>query len=340
MAVTLKDIAKKVGVHPSTVSRVLSGKYDNFNVSEKTRKLIFETVKKFNYSPNEMARNLRLQKTQTIGLIIPDILNPFYAGMARSLGIECEKKDYSFIICNTDEIQEKEINFIQMLKRRRIEGLVITPVQDSKDHFEELIEENFPFVLASRYFDDFETNAVVTDDYNDVFKAVEYLIKLGHSRIGFIRGRKASSAIQDREKGYKGALAKYNMQIDQDLIVGNGCTIEGGYKATKEILNLPEKPTALLVSANVIVVGALEAIFEAGLSVPDDVSVVGFTNMKSTPYLSYPLTSISQPIGQLGKRAFDLLFQHIQSPDEHKYKKIILPSKFSIGKSTQKALGS
>jgi len=336
----LKDIAKKVGVHPSTISRVLSGKYDHFNVSEKTRKLILETVKEYNYAPNEMARNLRLQKTQTIGLIILDILNPFYAGIARSLGIECEKNDYSYIICNTDEVQEKEINFIKMLKRRRIEGLIITPVQDSKNHFEELLEEKFPFVLTSRCFNDLETNAVVTDDYNDVFKAVEYLIKLGHSRIGFIRGRKASSAIQDREKGYKGALAKYNMQIDQDLIVGNGCTVEGGYEATKEILNLPERPTALLVSANVIVVGALEAIFEAGLSVPDDVSVVGFTNMKSTPYLSYPLTSISQPIVQLGKRAFDLLFKQIQSPDEHRYKKIVLPSKFSVGKSTQKAIGS
>jgi len=340
LAVTLKDIAKKVGVHPSTVSRVLSGKYDNFNVSEKTRKLILETVKKFNYAPNEMARNLRLQQTQTIGLIIPDILNPFYAGMARSLGIECEKKDYSFIICNTDEIQEKEINFIKMLKRRRIEGLVITPVQDSKEHFEELMNEGFPFVLAGRCFNGFKTNAVVTDDYNDVFKAVEYLIKLGHSRIGFIRGRKVSSAIQDREKGYRGALAKYNMQIDQDLIIGNGCTVESGYRATKEILNLPERPTALLISENVIVVGALEAIFEAGLSVPDDVSIVGFTNMKSTPYLSYPLTSITQPTGQLGKRAFDLLFKQIQSPDEHKYEKIVLHGKFSIGKSTQKAIGS
>ena len=340
MAATLKDIAKKVGVHPSTISRVLSGKYDNFNVSKETRDLIQKTAKELQYVPNEMARGLRLRRTNTIGLIIPDILNPLYTGIAKSIGTACENNNYSFVICNTDGIQEKEIKFIEMLKSKRTDGIIIVPVQDRKDHFEELKKENYPFVLISRSFEDLETNTVITDNFSGAFKLVEYLIKLGHRRIAFIGSRRAKFMNQDKEKGYREALNTYNISIDHDLIVGDGFTSESGYLATKDILSLPKKPTALLVSANVIIVGVLEAVFEAGLSIPDDISVVGFTDMRSTPFLSCPLTAVSQPVAQMGKRAFGLLLRQIESPKELKFEKIVLQSKFTIGKSTQKALGS
>lgn len=340
MAATLKDIARKVGVHPSTVSRVLSGKYENFNVSTETRNLIINTAKAINYVPNETARSLRLKKTHTIGLIIPDILNPLFTGLARSIGNACEKNGYSFIVCNTDEVQAKEIKYIEMLKSRGTDGMIIVPVQEQKSHIEKLKNDNYPFVLAIRHFEDIETDTVITENAGDVFKAVEYLVKLGHRRIAFVGGHQASFAIQQREQGYRQALRKYNINIDHDLIVGSQFTAESGYLAAKQILSLPAKPTAFLISSNVIIVGVLEAIFEAGLSIPDDVSVIGFADLSATPYLSCPLTTISQPVKQLGRRAVELLFKQIQSPEKNEFEQIVLPSKFIIGKSTQKALGN
>ncbi|MBN1352777.1 LacI family DNA-binding transcriptional regulator [candidate division KSB1 bacterium] len=340
MTATLKDIATKVGVHPSTVSRVLSGKYENFNVSQETRELIMNTAKEINYVPNETARSLRLRKTQIIGLIIPDILNPLFAGVARSIGNICEKNDYNFIVCNTDEVQDKEIRYIEMLKSRGTDGLIIVPVQREKAHIEKLKEERYPFVLAIRHFGDIETDTVVTDNDGDVYKAVEYLIKLGHRRIAFVGGHSESYAIRAREKGYKQALLDYNIRLDHDLVVGNGYTVESGYAAAKKIMNLPERPTAFMISSNIIIVGVLEAIFEAGLSIPEDISIIGFADSCATPYLSCPLTAISQPVGQIAKRAAELLFKRIDSPESEDYQKIVLPSKFIVGKTTLKAFGS
>ena len=252
MTTTLKDIARIVGVHPSTVSRVLSGKYENFNVGQETRERIFKTARDNNYVPNETARSLRLKKTQTIGLIIPDILNPLFAGLAKSVGNACEKNGYSFIVCNTDEVQQKEKKYIEMLKSRGMDGLIIVPVQEEREHYRELLKQNYPFVLAIRCFEDIKTDAVITDNYGDVLNAVQYLIKLGHQRIAFVGGRRSSYAIQLREKGYKEALNKYNIRIDHDLIVGNDFTAESGYRAAKQILNLPKRPTAFFVSGKYI----------------------------------------------------------------------------------------
>ena len=140
MAITLKDIAKKVGVHPSTVSRVLSDKYDNFQLAKEKKELILRIAKEYNFVPNETARNLRLKRTRTIGLIIPDILNPLFAGIAKSVGIACERNNYHFIICNTDEDQDKEIKLIETLKTRKTDGLIIIPVQDKKNHIVALLK--------------------------------------------------------------------------------------------------------------------------------------------------------------------------------------------------------
>ncbi len=340
MPVTLKEIAAKVGVHPSTISRVLSGKYDNFAVSEETRELILKTVEQYQYVPNEMARGLRLKKTHTIGIVIPDILNPFFAGIARSIEIACENRKYSFIICSTDEVQEKETKLIELLKSKRMDGLLIVPVQDRIDQFKELKAENYPFVLIERCFDDLNTNAVVTENESEAYQAVEHLIKLGHRRIAFISGRRSTYEIKRREKGYRAALTAYGLPVQEQLIVGNGFAAEDGYHATLEILQLPEKPTAFLVSANVILVGVLEAIFELGLIVPDDISVVGFTDLKYAPYFASPLTTVSRPVDQIGKRALQLLLRQMDSPAEQKCEKIVLQSKFIIRKSTHKPIGS
>jgi len=318
----------------------LSGKYDNFAVSEETRGLIFKTAEQYQYAPNEMARGLRLKKTHTIGIVIPDLLNPFFAGIARSIEIACENHKYSFIICSTDEVQEKETKLIEMLKSKRMDGLLIVPVQDRIDQFIEMKAENYPFVLIERCFDGLDTNAVVTENENEANQAAEHLIKLGHRRIAFISGRRSTYEIKRREKGYRAALEAYGLPVQEQLIVGNGFAAVDGYRATMEILRSAIRPTALLVSANVILVGVLEAIFESGLVVPDDISIVGFTDLKYAPFFASPLTTVSRPVDQIGKRALQLLLRQIESPTEIKCEKVVLQSKFIVRESTHKPIGS
>lgn len=340
MAVTLKDIANKVGVHPSTISRVLSGDYENFNVSPEIRDSIYKAVKELNYVPNEMARSLRLKKTQMVGLVVPNILNPVFAELAHSIDLACDAQGYGFVICNTFENQEKETKYINMLKSRGIDGLVIVPVQEKRAFFDDLIKQDYPFVLALRQFDDIQADAVVTDHFQDVFKAVEYLIKLGHRHIAFIDASQSGFVNKAGEKGYKQALSRYNMRFDHDLIQSTGATSDSGYEAARQIFNLPHRPTALMVTSDSLLVGVLKAAFESGLAIPEDLSLVGCSNSTLSPYMPFSLTAISQPVTEIGEKAAELLFRRIESKTDASVKKIVLHSQFNVGDSTLKAFGS
>mgnify|MGYP000845341296 FL=1 len=340
MAATLKQIADRVGVHPSTVSRVLTGRNENFSVGEALRARIIDTAKEMNYVANELARGLRLQKSHTIGIVVPDILNPLYAGLVRSIEKENTNERYSFLICNTDEDQEKEINHIAMLRNKRMDGLLIVPVQKKMDHIKALWTDNYPFVLILRRFEKLATNAVVMENAQDAYKAVEHLIKLGHRRIGFVRGRQTSYEIQGREQGYRSALAAYHIAVDPHWIVGNGCSAKDGYSAATELIRQSSMPSALLVSENVIIVGVLEALFEAGLSIPYDVSVVSFADMTFSPFFSTALTTISMPIDQIGKESMQILMKQIATPTRHLARVKTLSGHFIVRKSTHKAFGS
>lgn len=333
MSSTLKDVAKKVGVHPSTVSRVLSGKADQYSITKKTQDIIFQAARELNYTPNEMARSLRLKKSNTIGLVIPDISNAFFAGIARSIEIESYNLGYRLVVCNTDEDQDKEINLVETLLRRKIDGLILAPVQDCDKHIRELENDQFPLVLVDRYFEDIKTNAVVTDNEGDAYKATEHFIQLGHHRIAFVCGRRAIYTTKGRLIGYKQALEHHNIPIMDELITGNGFTFEAGLGAMKQLLKLPQKPTAVLVGGNVITVGVLEAIHNENLSIPKDISVIGFNDMMLTAYLCSPLTTITHPLEEIGKQAVALLYKAMISPNDSPGKKIVLPTKFMVRSS-------
>lgn len=330
MAITLKDVAAKVGVHPSTVSRVLSGKADQYNITQKTQKLVLQAARELNYVPNEMARSLRLKRSNTIGLIIPDISNAFFAGIARSIEIESYNLGYRLVVCNTDENQEKEIKLVETLLSWKTDGLIMAPVQDCDDHIRDLKENNFPFVLVDRYFDDIKTNAVVTDNEGDALKATEHFIKLGHRRIAFVCGRRVIYTTKGRLRGYKRALTRHQIPIKDHFIVGDGFNLDAGFTAMQQLLDLPQRPTAVLVGGNVITVGVLEAILSKQLSIPEDISVIGFNDMILTPYLISPLSIIAHPLEEIGKKAVELLCEAMQSPNDSICKKIVLPTEFIV----------
>lgn len=337
MSTTIKDIANKVGVHPSTVSRVLNKQYFSHRISDKTRNKIIKAARELNYQRNEMARGLRLKTTHTIGLVVPDISNPFFSHIVKSVEIEADKQGYAVIICNSDENQEKEIKLIEILKQRQIDGLLIAPVQESYEHFLRLKQENFPFVFIDRQFEEIESTAVITDNYGDAFRATEHLIRLGHKNIGFLGSRMNIYTIQQRLKGYKAALAAYNIPFQSDYLLGSGFTTSSGYEITRRMLaDSKSPPSALLISGNLVTIGALQAIHELKISIPYDISIIGFCDAPGVSVFNPPLTSITHPMQEIGKEAFNQLLTIIAKTDNNECKNIILQTRFIIRESTAK----
>ncbi|MBN1466131.1 LacI family DNA-binding transcriptional regulator [candidate division KSB1 bacterium] len=330
---TLKDVAFLAQVHPSTVSRVLRCS-ENLPISAETRQRIMAAAIELDYHPDQRARALRLGKSNTIGLIIPDISNPFFADIAQSIEQECHKAGYMLMVCVSNEDQEKEINFVNNLTSRGIDGLIIAPVQDSYAHLVRLKKKNYPFVLIDRCFEEFETNAVISDNEASAFDAMEHLVKLGHRRIAFLSGRPTIYTIRKRLAGYLHAVNVYDLDRTPELISNGGFTFEQGYKECLKILSLPEPPSALLVSGNQITFGALRAIVETGLKIPEDISLIGFTDSIVTPFLVSPLTAITHPLRDMGARAFALLLQHMNAKERLPFSRIVVETKMLPGAST------
>ena len=312
MRATIKDIARRVGVHPSTVSRVLTGKAEIYHIRKETINKIEKMAKELNYRPNEIARGFRLKKTQTIGLIVPDISNPFFSRISKSIEQEAYRHNYSVILCSTDEDQKREIDSVQMLINKRIDGLILVPVQDEMSHIRELKEENFPLVLVDRVFEDLETHGVITDNLKDAYKATQFLIDNGHRNIGFISGRPNIYTIKNRLLGYERCLEDNNIPVRPGWISPGGFVLDSGYRGTREILDRKDHPTALLTSGNLITIGAIRAILEKGMKIPDDISIIAFADMHTSPYLISPLTVIAHPLESIGKEAFRLLIMAIE----------------------------
>jgi len=331
---TLKDVAELANVHTSTVSRVLRGKED-LRIPEETREKIFAAAKKLNYYPDQAARSLRLKKSHTIGLIVPDISNPFFARISRTIEESAYKIGYTVIVCNTDEDQEKEDHFMNVLLQRRIDGLILCPVQDSKEKICEMLGKNFPFVLIDRYFEDIETNAVVSDNHKSAYEAVSYLVSKGHRRIAFVKGRKNIYTIQKRLEGYMQGVEDFKLDADPELIVGDGYCLEDGYVSAMRLLDMKQCPTAILASGNLVSVGVMKGLIEKGIKIPDDISIIAYADNVFSPYLMTPLTTVSHPLQMIGTSAFNLLMQHLDSKEPLPFSKIILQSNLEKRKSVE-----
>ncbi|MEN8192568.1 MAG: LacI family DNA-binding transcriptional regulator [Bacteroidota bacterium] len=335
MAPTLKDVANRAGVHPSTVSRVLR-KQENLKILESTRKRIFEAVEELNYHPDFTARALRMKKSFTIGLIVPDIGNPFFSRIARTIEQLGFEKGYTVIVCNTDEDQEKENLYVTHLLSRGVDGMIMVPTQDSDEQVRKIMHKNIPLVLIDRIFDDVETNAVISNNVESAFTAVKHLADLGHKKVAFLRGRHNIYTMKKRFEGYIKAVKEFGLIESDSLIVGDGFSFEDGYNSTKILLECPTPPTGLLLTGNLITVGAISAILEKGLSIPDDISVIAFADSIFAPYLIQPLTAISHPLFEIGSKAFDLLLDNIEADNELPSNQIVVNTQFDIRKTTGK----
>lgn len=336
MAVTLNDIASKAGVSVSTVSRVLNNKTKKYRISQETESLILKAAKKLNYRPNQLARGLRLKKTHTIGLIVPDISNPFFAHVTRIIQTHAYQAGYSLIVCNTDEDIETELEQVELLISKGVDGFIVMPVGTTSSHIKKLMDEYVPLVLLDRSFDDLDTSSVVVDNYTGAYKATEYLISMGHSRIAVIQGLPDTYTNNARVKGYLDALKDGGIEVNRNYLVGKDFRKENGYIETKFLLGLEQPPTAIFTTSDLITLGSLEALSEEKLIIPDDVSLVSFDDVDFAPFLFAPLTAVRQPKEIMGEVAVKLLIDGLRSKGINDYRKIVLKSELVVRGSVKK----
>lgn len=311
---TLKEVAELASVSIATASHVINGtRYVSPDLVERVGK----AMKKLDYHPNANARSLRLKRTHTIGIIVSDIINPFFSMLARGAEDACIEHDHSLIVCNSDENPEKEQLYCELLYKKRIDGLLIAPTGTNEESVKFLIKCRIPFTFVDRKIDGIEVDAVVSDNEQGAYEATKHLIDCGHQRIGFTAGYEHVWTSQQRFNGYKRALKEASIKFDERLVVRGSLNVSGGFDACKRLLALKNPPTGMFIAHNFMVYGALKSLKDRGLICPEDVSLVGFdVEWEWAGILDPPLTVVMQQPYEIGYQAVERLFQRIREKQE------------------------
>jgi LacI family repressor for deo operon, udp, cdd, tsx, nupC, and nupG len=313
MGITIKDVAREAGVSHMTVSRVINNKV---NISESTRVRVLTAIKKLNYKPNSVARSLVIKKTKLLGMIVPDINNPFFSAMIRGTEKLARENDYNIILGDTEGFVENEKSYMDLMVERMVDGVVLAAprMEDSK-----LFESNkmVPLVVVDRHFENNGITHVWADNIDGARQAMEYLIDLGHRRIGFITGPQNVQVSLMREEGYRRSLKKYDIPHDPELVFRGDYLFESGYKSFDHFFRLSSPPSAIFSSNDIMALGFLKRAKEKNVSIPRDVSIVGFDNIELSSLISPPLTTVHHPIVEMGSTGVRLLLNRIlQNRDE------------------------
>lgn len=308
---TIKTIAEATRLSLTTVSRVLNGSANKYRISEATQKIVLEAAKKLDYTPNQAAINLRLQRSFSIGLIIPSLSNPYFANVASIVSHSLREKGYSVILIDCDESETAEIEALDLLAAQNIDGILIVPSGVKSNHLEMLIRKKIPVVCIDRYFEDIPVSYVATDHYEGAYRITESLIRSGHRAIACIQGSPHVVSSSLRVKGYKAAMEAHRLSSAD--ISGSSFTMESGYIETKLLLQKQKLPTAIFALSDTILLGVLRALEEEKINVPADMSLVTFDNSSYLDFLACPVTSISQPVADIAKIAIKILLDKMTS---------------------------
>lgn len=315
----LKHLAETTGLSVSTVSRVLSGKAAAYRISASTQARVHAAARQQGIVVNEVARGLRLRTTQTIGLIIPDVSNPFFAALARQVEHFARARGYSVLLADSQENPEVEAESVRLMRSRRVDGLVIAPVGIDTGRLRAPGAETLPQVLVDRLPAGYSGPGVTCDNRAAAQLAVQHLLEHGHRRIACLQGLPQASANEARVQGYREALTRAGLPFEPGLLIGHDYAIDTGHAAVKALFSKTEnRPTALLALGNLIALGALQALRALNLEVPDQVSMVSFDEQPWAEFIAPPLTTLSQPVETMAARAMELLFEQLQphSSDE------------------------
>jgi len=324
--ITLKMVAEKAEVSVNTASRAINNKPD---INLETKKRVLQIAKELGYIRNAAAVALRTKKTGTIGVVIADNRNPFYAEVLNGMEEAAREKNYHIILANTQRDYKKEEEAINLLLAKRVDGLLITPVQDRDDDIKKLIEANIPFVIVGRDFENIEVEAVYNDEVKGGFLATEYLIKKGHKRIALVDGFLYKSPARGRLEGYKKALKKYGIPLDDDLLSVGDIDVKDGYERTKQLLEKGLNFAAIFAYNDMMAFGVMQAIKEKGLRIPEDIGLVGYDDIPFSSLISPSLTTIKLKKQELGIESVKLLLSRINRVHK-KTKKIMLEVELQI----------
>ncbi|MCD8141011.1 MAG: LacI family transcriptional regulator [Planctomycetaceae bacterium] len=318
--ITIKDLARETGVSQATVGRVLGG-YGRTSAS--TKELVMAAAREMNYQPNSFAQGLKGKSTRTLGLMIANVVNPFFSIIVRAVEDACINNDYSLMVCNIDEDQEKERRYLRLLRSKRVDGLLTCSAYSDKKQMKKevarLYEEEIPTVFVDRRVEGLSCPSIQTDSYTGSMMAVNHLIKLGHKRIGVVSHAPNVDTIQKRILGYKQALVDNGIKFDPELIVSNNAkSASDGFESTITLLHMRNRPTAILTTNSLVTYGALQAIKRNGARIPDDIAFIGWDDFELATAMTPEITVVTQPIYSLGNMAANKLFDMLKGGSNRK----------------------
>ncbi|UJL45094.1 catabolite control protein A [Virgibacillus sp. NKC19-16] len=331
MTITIYDVAREANVSMATVSRVVNG---NPNVKPTTRKKVLNTIEELGYRPNAVARGLASKKTTTVGAIIPDISSIFFAELARGIEDIATMYKYNMILSNSDQNKDKELQLINTMLEKQVDGILFMGGNITEEHVQQFQSSSVPVVLAATY-DKSEVIPSVNIDYQEAaYEATKFLIDNGNEHPAFISGQADTQINQQKYNGYMRALEESPVSINENLIIKGEYTYDSGIEAAQVLLSLQEKPTAIFVASDEMALGVIHGAQDKGYNVPEDLEVVGFDNTRLASMVRPTLSTIVQPMYDIGAVAMRLLTKYMNK-EEVTDKKVVLPHRIEKRNSTK-----
>jgi len=312
---TIKDVARRAGVSTATVSHVINS---TRVVSPATREQVLAAIDELNYRPSAVARGLTTNSTKTIGVVISDIMSPFFASLLHELESLLSKQNYNLFVCNTYEEVEREAHNLELLLDKRVDGVIITPTGHNQPVYSYFNQLGIPLVFIDRKPNNVVGSFVGVDNYRASYEVVNYLLSLGHRRIGLVSLVPQTSAVVARLTGYREALTGFGLDFDASLMKSSDFQIKNAVAAAQELLTLSERPSAIIASSHVATLGTLQALLSLDMRYPDDVSLVCFDNSRWTNLIQPALTVVTKPIQEMALIAVDTMLDALDHAEKQR----------------------
>ncbi|MCS7462109.1 LacI family transcriptional regulator [Paenibacillus doosanensis] len=322
MKPTIYDVAQAAGVSIATVSKVING---TGRISDKTRKHVTNIMEQLKYQPSMVASALTGKSTFTVGLTLPDLANPFFAEIARAVEDRGHEYGFNVFICSTDNDPDREIKYFSLLTQKRVDGVIVATRTEKDLFLKKLIQQHVPITLITGEMPALAVDTVMVDDFLGGYQAGSHLTGLGHRRIAILAEDVNTMSNRERIRGCKQAMAEAGVASDERLIAAGEFTVDSGKEAMRRLLELGEPPTAVFACNDLLAIGAIQAARERGLQLPRQLSVVGFDNTILATIIDPPLTTVAQPIQEIGRQAMDLLMQEIKGEKSMRQRVVLMP---------------
>ncbi|MEK8126593.1 LacI family DNA-binding transcriptional regulator [Paenibacillus filicis] len=322
MKATIYDVAKEAGVSIATVSKVLNGKG---KISTETREAIFAIMERLDYQPSLIATALTGKRTFTLGLLVPDISNPFFSEIARAIEDQSEQLGYSVMICSTDNKDAKVEKYISLLQQKKVDGIIIATGIDNKDILEQLLSKSIPVVLLARDMPLVAVNTVVVDDYIGGCLAAAHLLELGHRSVAMLGEREKVRSSRERVRGFRQTLEESGVTFTPEQLRHCDYKVEDSRVKALELLSVEEPPTAIFACNDMLAVGALQAAKELGKKVPEELSIVSFDNTVLAAVTNPPMTTVAQPMEHMGKLVVNMIVDELQGSAPVRQRVVLRP---------------